>query len=92
MARKSKEDIKKEKEVNWFKRKYVWKEDNFEYFVNQLSPHDVQKIVKLAFKNGMGFNWDDDDLELMSKEKLAQKLSLWDLVKLKKEGGNSSQP
>lgn len=80
MARKSKAQIKKEKEVYWFKRKYLWNDENLEEFIQQLSPYDVGVIIKKAFEMGMGMTWEEDCIE---EELQLSNSSVYDLVKLK---------
>ncbi len=82
MARKSKEQIKKDKEVSWFIRKYLWNDENMRSFVHQLSPHTIGTIVKQAMSMGMCFTWDDNDME---EELELQKMSVFDLMKLKEK-------
>ena len=81
MARKSKEEIKKEKEVFWFVRKYLWKDQNIRDFVRQLSPHTIQTIMKEAFSMGIMFTWDDAGVEELD----LSKRSIYDLVKLQEK-------
>ncbi len=80
MARKSKKQIIKEKEVSWFKRKYLWNDENIKEFVHQLSPHDIGTMVREAMSMGMCFTWDDNDME---EEIELQNMSVFDLIKLR---------
>lgn len=82
MARKSKEQIKKEKDVSWFKRKYLWNDENIRDFVRHLSPHDVGIIMKEAFSMGVTFTWNDED---MAEELELMNSSVYDLLKLKEK-------
>ena len=82
MGRKSKEQIKKEKEVHWFVKKYLWNDENLEEFIQQLCPHDVGVIIKKAFEMGMGMTWEEDCIE---EELQLSSSSVYDLVKLKEK-------
>lgn len=54
------------KDIIRFKKKYLKNKKNLEYFLNQLSLTDIERITRTAFKR-LDFNWDkelsDDNLE-----------------------------
>ena len=81
MARKSKEQIKKEREVAWFIKKYIWNDEKLKDFVRQLSPHCIATIMKEAFDMGIMFTWDDAGPEEME----LSEMSAYDLIKLKEK-------
>ena len=65
-------DEKKRKEIAWFMRKYIQNDENFPFFVRQLSPADLTEILKACLKMGMVFTWDDDP-ELFKRRGRAQR-------------------
>ena len=67
----------KEKDIDWFKKKYIKNKKNLEYFINQLSPSDMEKIIKISFKR-LGFNWNEDGF--FDEDSLKKVSSIWDAI------------
>ncbi len=67
----------KQKDIDWFKKKYIKNKKNLKYFVNQLSPSDMEKIIKASFKR-LDFNWNEDGF--FDEDSLKKVSSIWDAI------------
>jgi len=57
MARKKQSVEKRKAEVEWFHKKYLYDDENFELFIVSLCPYDLTRIVASCIRKGFEFNW-----------------------------------